>query len=154
PRSQSFPAMALLLGLLLISLSIPTAMWDARTTWLFHAKRMYLSGSFYEQLDGYPPWSHPDYPSLGPAMMASLARCVGSWNEIFPKSANMLLAIAPVLVLASALRSAIWILAFSCAVVALLGENLVYGNMDGLLALYFTAAAWLISLLFHRDTES
>ncbi len=85
------------------------------------------------------------------ALSASFARCLGFWNEVFPKSANVFVAIPAVLLLASALRSRAQELLLGSAVLFLCGHSLVNGYMDGLLALYFTAAALIMARLCGLD---
>jgi hypothetical protein len=153
PNSDEWPLKILLAALFVISLSIPSAAWDARSIWLFHAKRIYADHSLYAQLDGYTSWSHPDYPLLVPSLTASLARCVGAWNEIFPKSATVLAGMPPLLLLAAYLRSSIQQALFACIIVLIPGRALINGYMDGLVALYFTAAALIIATVCQLDGE-
>ncbi len=151
PLSASWPSKLVLLGLLLVALCMPTTDWDGRSMWLFRAKRIFLSGDLYVPLDGYASWSKNDYPALVATVSASFARCLGFWNEVFPKSANIFVAIPAVLLLASALRSRVQELLLGCLIVLLCGHSLVNGYMDGLLALYFTAAGLLMSRLCGLD---
>ncbi len=145
PVALTWPSKLLLLGLLLVALSMPTTDWDGRSIWLFRAKRIYLSGDLYAPLDGYAAWSKNDYPTLVASLSASFARCLGFWNEVYPKSANVFVAIPAVLLLASVLRSRAQELLLGCVILFLCGHSLVNGYMDGLLALYFTAAGVLMS---------
>ena len=125
--------------LALIAAASPTGDWDARSIWLFHAKRIYLDHSLASQLDGYASWSHNDYPVLVPAVSASLARLLGHWNEVVPKLAGLLVMAPALIVLARRLTftgMAAWlVLLLFCA-----GKLLVNGYMDAVLALYFVAA--------------
>ncbi len=154
PTSPEWPIKLLLVGFLLIMVSSPTPAWDARTTWLFHAKRIFLSGDLYSQLDGYPSWSHSDYPALAAALSASLARWIGIWNEIFPKSANLFVAVPPILILASFLRLLSQKLLLVSGILLFCANNIVNGYMDGLLALHFTAAALITSALCGLDDRT
>jgi hypothetical protein len=153
PTSDDWPVKLMLAALLIISISIPTAAWDARSIWLFHAKRIWIDRNLYSQLDGYTSWSHPDYPLLVPALTASLAKFVGTWNEIFPKAATVLVSMPPVLLLTASLRSPTRKLVFACIVVLIAGRALVNGYIDGLLALYFAAAALVASAVCRIDGE-
>ena len=87
------PLVLVACALVLIALGSPSDGWDPRSIWLFHAKRIFLEGSLYAQLDDYAPWSHNDYPALVPLLMASAAGLLGHWNELLPK------AVAPLLLL-------------------------------------------------------
>jgi len=132
--------LAIVAVLLLIALGSPSDEWDPRSIWLFHAKRIYLDGSLYSQLDGYAAFSHNDYPALVPLWMATAARLVGHWNEIFPKAAATLLLLPALLLTVRSLRT--WWAAglFAVAVLKVGGTYLVDGYMDALLAVYAVAA--------------
>ena len=73
------------LFIIFISLGTPTFEWDARSIWLFHAKRIFYDQSIFSIGDNYAAFSHNEYSSLAPAFAASLAFLVGHWNEVFPK---------------------------------------------------------------------
>lgn len=126
--------------LLVLALGSPTDEWDPRSIWMLHAKRIYLEGSLYAQLDGYANFSHNDYPSLMPLWSATAAKLVGHWNEIFPKAAATLLLLPPLLLIARSLRT--WWAAglFAVAVLEVGGRYLVDGYMDAFLAVYAVAA--------------
>lgn len=126
--------------LLVLALGSPTDEWDPRSIWMLHAKRIYLEGSLYAQLDGYAIFSHNDYPSLMPLWSATAAKLVGHWNEIFPKAAATLLLLPPLLLIARTLRT--WWAAglFAVAVLEVGGRYLVDGYMDAFLAVYAVAA--------------
>ncbi|WP_421569143.1 hypothetical protein [Stenotrophomonas sp. PD6] len=126
--------------LLVLALGSPTDEWDPRSIWMLHAKRIYLEGSLYAQLDGYAIFSHNDYPSLLPLWSATSAKVVGHWNEIFPKAAATLLLLPALLLIARSLRT--WWAAglFAVAVLEVGGRYLVDGYMDAFLAVYAVAA--------------
>ena len=151
PWTEVWPVKVLLAGMLIAALAIPTTSWDARSTWLFHAKRMYLSGDFYAQLDGYTIWSHCDYPNLMPALSASLAKGVGTWNEIFPKLSNVLIVTPPLIVLTVALRSLILQLILASIITIVCGRSVINGYLDGPVALYFAASAVIMAKLARLD---
>lgn len=146
--ADRYVAAAFLLALLVIALGSPSDSWDARSIWLFHGKRIFVDGTASSQLDGYASWSQNDYPVLVPALMASLASLVGTWNELFPKSA-VVLALAPVLpLLLFHLGSAASRLAFCCFILLASRTMLVNGYMDALLGIYFVVAFVTASQLF------
>ncbi len=127
-------------GLLVLALGSPSDEWDPRSIWLFHARRIFIDGSLYAQLDGYAPFSHNDYPALVPVWMSTAAAVVGHWNEIFPKAAATLLLLPALLLIACSLRN--WWVAglFAVALLKVGGSYLVDGYMDALLAVYAVAA--------------
>lgn len=136
-----------------ISLGSPTVGWDARTIWLFHAKRIFLDNDFYAQLDGYAGISHNDYPLLVPALSATLATCVGYWNEAFPKLASVLALIPAILLLSSVLQHKVQQLLLCALMLCVCADGLINGYMDGMLAMYFTAASLLIYVLTQPAEE-
>lgn len=129
----------ILVCLFVIAAGSPTGDWDARSIWLFHAKRIYIDHSLASQLDGYASWSHNDYPVLVPAVSASLASLLGHWNEAVPKLAGPLVMAPALIVLARRLTftgMAAWlVLLLFCA-----GKLLVNGYLDAVLGVYFVAA--------------
>jgi len=146
--------LAVLFGLLI--LSYPVVDWDARFIWMFHAKRIFYDGSLYGQLDGYANWSHNDYPNLVPAIAASLARSVGHWNEIVPRT-SVVFALVPVLLMAALViqQRGIFYL-WLAAMIATSQALLLNGYMDAYVGLYFglglvlmlsTQPKWLWSLV-------
>lgn len=144
-RGGQWMAVVLILGLVVIALGIPSTGWDARSIWLFHAKRIFFEGNAFAQLDGYAGWSHNDYPSLLPVLMASVAQGVGHWNEVFPK-ALVPLAMAPALMVVSRrLGTTEARLVFAATLFWVGGSHLVDGYMDVLLALTFVATFILVS---------
>ena len=121
----------------LLILSHPVEDWDARFIWMFHAKRIFYDGSLYGQLDGYANWSHNDYPNLVPALAASLARAVGHWNEIIPRT-SVLFALVPVMLVAAlAWKQRGIFFAWLAAVIAVAQGHLLNGYMDVSVGLYF-----------------
>ncbi|MHC1654821.1 hypothetical protein ACODUL_16225 [Stenotrophomonas maltophilia] len=137
---RTAPLLLVVIALVLIALGSPSDGWDPRSIWLFHAKRMYLEGSLYAQLDGYAPWSHNDYPALGPLMMAAAAGLAGHWNELLPKAAAPLLLLPALLLIAPSFRGR-WSAALFALLLLRLGrEMLGNGYMDALVAVYAVAA--------------
>ncbi len=136
---------AVVLVLLALSLGSPSDEWDPRSIWLFHARRIFVDGSLYAQLDGYARWSHNDYPTLLPLLSATAARLVGHWNELFPKAVGTLLLLPALLLIARSLHA--WWVAGLFAVVTLRvgGTYLADGYMDALLAVYAVASLATLS---------
>jgi hypothetical protein len=147
PSSEHWPLRLLLVALLAIGLGSPTDAWDTRSIWMFHAKRIFVDGTLFSQLDHYASWSHNDYPLLVPALASTIGVAIGGWNEIAPKSAAVL-AMAPALTLvASMLRSNAAELLFALLLTVFAGTELVNGQMDAPLALD-AAAVVLVAMAF------
>lgn len=124
--------------------------WDARSIWLFHAKKIFYDNSLYAQLDNYGH-SHSDYPVLMPALSATLGKVVGIWNEVYPKSANLFFLI-PVLVFSVAvLAYSTGSIVFLVAIAFFSGTHFLDGYVDSILALY--ASAYCLLLLCINETK-
>lgn len=121
--------------------------WDARSIWFFHGKRIFLDSNLYSQLDKYPIWSHSDYPTLVPALAASVARAFGYWNETLPKLAVVLVLCPVLLFFARAFSTALFNF-WMAAVLLISGFMLLNGYIDAILGLYCAAACVLLSEIY------
>lgn len=150
--ADRYVAGVLVTGLLVVSLGSPSGGWDARSIWLFHGKRIFLDANAAPTLDGYA--FQPDYPLLVPAFMASLASLQGTWNELFPKSASVLL-LTPVMPLVLGHLGNVPSKIALCCFLLWSGDTLlVNGYMDALLAMYFVAAFVSAAALSLAPTDS
>ena len=86
-----------LLLIIIISFGTPAYEWDARSIWLFHAKRIFYDNSIFSVSDNYAIFSHNDYPSLVPAFSSAVATLFGYWNEVFPKLSFSLMFLPPLI---------------------------------------------------------
>lgn len=119
-------------------ISHPVADWDARSIWFFHGKRIYLDGSLYAQLTDYGHWSHNDYPTLVPSLAASVAKMLGFWNEIVPRT-SVVIAMAPGFFLAAwAFRYFGLYATWLAGVIMFSQGQLLNGYMDVMVAIYFS----------------
>jgi hypothetical protein len=74
-------AFALLVGARLAA--APIALWDVRSIWLFHARRIWQHGAFLER-DALSPaavFSHPDHPLFFPSWLAFSSALADSFDE-------------------------------------------------------------------------
>jgi len=133
--------------IILIALGTPAFEWDARSIWLFHAKRIFYENSILSVSDNYASFSHNDYPTLAPAFASSLASLVGYWNEVFPKISFTLMFFPPLLLAGVFFKNTKYLI-FLSIVFFILGKFLLNGWMDGLVAIYFCLSALLIYLFF------
>ena len=123
--------------LLTICLGSLTNQWDARSLWLFKAKRIFIDESVISIKDNYAIFSHPDYPNIGPAFISGFAKLIGFWNEIFPKVALTLMFIPPLIILNKYFNKNDFLLVIFL-ILFTIGKFLVNGEMDGLVSIYFT----------------
>ncbi len=138
--SKLWPLIIFLVFIALLFLGTPSDAWDARSIWLFHAKRIFVDGNIFSQFDGYAGWSHNNYPVIVPALSASMASAVGGWNEIFPKTAGWFFIVSPLLVMVAVLRNSALLCLFFIGLMLICKNNLFNGYMDSLVALNLLSA--------------
>ena len=152
-RLSGVIAVGLMVVFVVIPLLHPVTGWDARSIWLFHAKRIYLDGTLYAQLDNYAPFTHNEYPVMVPAIAASLARSLGHWNEIVPR-ASVAVALAPPLFFAAYLfRSLAGYCLWVSAMLLVCWGELLTGYMDSLIAIHFALALVAIAEIYRRGAD-
>lgn len=143
--SKQFPLIIFLLFGIIFTLGLGTPDWDARSIWLFHAKRIFIEDNLYAQLDNYAPWSHNDYPVIFSMLAATLAKAVGHWNEVFPKSVLILFLIPPLLICSALLNQKILMILFLAGIGVICRNYLFNGYMDALVAIYTCAIILFIT---------
>ena len=140
------------LFIIFISLGTPTFEWDARSIWLFHAKRIFYDQSIFSIGDNYAAFSQNEYPSLAPAFASSLAFLVGHWNEVFPKLSFTLMFLPPLTLIYVFLKDTRYLIYLSI-VFFIIGKFLFNGWVDGLVAIYFGSSAFLMYFLIIADID-
>ena len=135
--------MFFLIFLILISLGSPLDQWDARSIWLFKAKRIFFDGTITSVKDNYAQFGHPGYPNIGPAFAAGLAKTIGNWNEIFPKIGLTLIFFPMFMILNTFFRNNLFLLIITITLF-IIGKFLINGELDGLVAMYFTVSSLLV----------
>jgi|LauGreSuBDMM15SN_2_FD.fasta_scaffold12397_2 hypothetical protein len=144
---ESFPVILFILYSLFFTLSIGTPDWDARSIWLFHAKRIFYENSLYAQLDGYASFSHNDYPVIFGVLAATLAKAVGHWNEVFPKSVVSFLLLPPLLVCTILYKRKILVLLYIFGIGVICRNYLFNGYQDALVAVYVCTIVLILMYL-------
>jgi hypothetical protein len=129
----------LIIYYLIIILGSPTQDHDARSIWLFHAKRIYYDRNIYSQLDGYGEFSQNDYNPFVASLSASLAHLINNWNEIFPKFSNLILAMPAILYLNIFLKNKFSKICFFLSILFIFDKRIINGEMDAILALYLVS---------------
>jgi len=137
--------------LLILCLGSVTVDWDARSVWGFHAKRIFFDNNLYAGFDHYMPELMNAYPLLPASLTATLAQIVGHWNEIYPKSTNILILLPALLIQCSFLKNNKSILFWLMLILLFSGRILVNGLMDGLVAMYFVTNCIIIYNLFFEN---
>ena len=139
--------------LLLISLGSPTISWDARSIYLFSAKRLFYESNLYVFLDNYFAVGMNAFPKLPATLSATFAQLIGSWNEIFPKSTNIIIIFPPILFLISSFKNRLFTLVWLFLMLLFSGKLFVNGLIDGIIALYFTASTLIVYKILSQKYE-
>ena len=148
--TENFYLKLFFLLIVIISLGVPTADWDPRSNYLFHAKRIFYDLSIFSVADNYASFSHNEYPTLVPAFASSLAFFVGYWNEVLPKVSFTLIFLPPLILMYSFLKNTFYLI-FLSIVFFTIGKFLFNGWLDGILAMYFCMSAFLMYFLFFAN---
>jgi len=141
------------ISLLILSLGSVTVDWDARSIWAFHAKRIFLDDNLYAGFDKYMPEFMNAYPLLPGSLSATLAQIIGHWNEVYPKSTNILVLLPALFVQCSFLKNNKSILLWLMFILLFAARNLVSGLVDGLVAMYFVANCLIVYNLFFEENS-
>lgn len=136
--------------LLIISLGSPTIPNDSRNLYLFSAKILFYGSNLYEILNTYDSSVNNFFgivfakPKLAATLSATSAKLIGHWNEIYPKSTNVILLFPSVLFLISFFSSRNIIALWLFSILFFSGKLFINGLMDGIIALYFTSSILVI----------
>ena len=134
-----------ILILSIISLGSPVSDWDARSIWLFNSKRIFFNQSLNEYTNYIgSEFSHLDYPILVQTLSASLAKLIGSWNEIFPKYSSIIMALPAFIIISDFLKNKMDKLIFFILIFFIYEKALINGDMDALLGLYTISSLILL----------
>ena len=131
--------------MLIISLGSPVADWDARSIWLFNAKRIFYNYDLLDYMNySGSEFSHLDYPILIQALSASFAMLIDNWNEIFPKISGIVFALPAMLVISKIIKNNLDKIIFMTLIFFIYEKRLINGEMDALLGLYTISCVVLI----------
>ena len=136
--------------LLLICLGSPTISYDARTFFLFPSKILFYESDLYFHLGhnidlvNFHSSKFADVvfsrPKLASSLSATFAQILGFWNDIFPKSTNIIIIFPPIIFLISFFKNKSLSILWLFLLLLLSGKLLVNGLMDGILSLYFVSS--------------
>ena len=136
----------IILLLLLICLGTPTISADARLLYLFSGKILFYESNLYSFLDNFnlPADNFFDIvnsrPKLAATLSATFAQIVGYWNEIFPKSTNVIIIFPPIIFLISFFKDKVLIMLWLFLMLFFSGKLFIMGMMEGILAIYFISS--------------
>ena len=141
---QEWPAKLLIALLVVISLSERIFDWDAMNIWLFHAKRIYVTGNFFEQMNNYFSSAHNDYPTILPSLQVSVNRYFIDLKNnnltfvpILASQANLIFIIFPIVFIINFLKSFYKKIFFIILYLFITEKILLSGSADNILGLYF-----------------
>ena len=149
--------------LLLICLGSPTISYDARNFFLLPGKILFYESDLYFHLGhnidlvNFHSSKYVDIvflrPKLASSLSASFAQILGFWNDIFPKSTNIIIILPPIIFLISFFKNKSLSILWLFLLLLILGKLLVNGLMDGLLALYFVSSVLIAYKVSHTSNN-
>lgn len=148
---EFIPISLFIIFLILTTLSTPTVDWDARSIWLFHAKRIFWDQNLFSQMDNYAAWSHNYYPVIIPSLSASIATFTGFWNEILPKSANIAFLISPLYIIGAIFNDRKFIIPIIIGYIYICDYYLYNGYMDATLAIQTIPGIFITLEMMHGN---
>ena len=92
-------------------------------------------------------------PKLAATLSATFAQLLGFWNDIFPKSTNVIIIFSPIIFLISFFKDKVLILLWLFLMLFFSGKLSINGLMDGMLALYFVASVLIVHKISITKTE-
>jgi len=134
--------------LLIISLGSAVQSWDARSIFMFNAKRIFFEISFKEYLQSYGFNTH--YPILYPILAATLNSFFTYWSEIIPKVSVLFLSLIPLNNIYSEIKTKNMQLLFTFVFVLLFEYQILNGDIDVLISIYFIHIVILISRILQN----
>ena len=136
--------------LLIICLGTPTIPIDSRTFFLLPGKILFYESDLYIRLSIYSSTINfvgHDFldtvfsrPKLASSLSATFAQILGFWNDIFPKTINVIIILPAILFLISYFKDRVLIQLWLFSILFLSGKLFVNGLMDGILSLYFVSS--------------
>ena len=145
----------IILVLLLICLGTPAIPNDTRNLFLFPAKLLFYESNLYVRLntnnDSVNYFLDVIYakPKFAATLSATFAQLVGHWNEVFPKSTNLIIIFPPLIFLISFFKEKSLVCLWLFLMLFFSGKLFINGLMDGIISIYFVAcmlAVYKISL--------
>ena len=144
--------------LLIICLGSPTTPTDSRNVFLFSSKILFYESDLYFRLNSgnqiidYFTDLVYSKPKLAIALSATFSNLLGHWNEIYPKSTNLIIILPAILLLISFFKDKIFVLMWIFLMLFFSGRLFINGLMDGIISLYFVASILIIyKIINSRD---
>ena len=129
----------IILSLFIISLGSPNFSIDSRYIYLFSAKIFFYDSNIYSFLNNHLSEIITTRPKLAATLSATFAQLIGFWNEVFPKSTNIIVIFPPIIFLVSFFKDKIFIILWLFLMLFFSGKLFVNGSLDGIISLYFVS---------------
>ena len=129
----------IILFLFIISLGSPTLSIDSRYIYLFSAKIFFYESNIYSFLNNHLSEIATTRPKLPATLSATFAQLIGFWNEVFPKSSNIIVILPPIIFLVSFFKNKIFIILWLFVMLFFSGKLFVNGSLDGIISLYYVS---------------
>ena len=129
----------IILFLFIISLGSPNFSIDSRYIYLFSAKIFFYDSNIYSFLNNHLSEIITTRPKLAATLSATFAQLIGFWNEVFPKSTNIIVIFPPIIFLVSFFKNKIFVVLWLFLMLFFSGKLLINGSLDGIIALYFVS---------------
>ena len=129
----------IILFLFLISLGSPNFSIDSRYIYLFSAKIFFYDSNIYSFLNNHLSEIITTRPKLAATLSATFAQLIGFWNEVFPKSTNIIVVFPPIIFLVSFFKNKIFIILWLFIMLFFSGKLFINGSLDGIISLYFVS---------------
>ena len=130
----------IILLLIIICLGTPTTSIDSWFVYLFSGKVLFYESNLYVNYLDDNFLNVNNRPKLPAALSATFAQLLGYWNEIFPKSTNVIIIFPPIIFLISFFKEKILILLWLFLMLFFSGKLFINGMMDGIISLYFVSS--------------
>ena len=137
--------------LLIISLGSAVQVWDARSIFMFNAKRIFFEKNFIQYLSSFGFVN--TYPILYPVLAATINSSFSYWSEIVPKISILFLSFVPLLSIYEQLLTRKIQLLFTFLFVLIFEHRILNGDCDVLIALYFVNIAILINMIVKKSFQ-
>jgi hypothetical protein len=128
--------------MLIISLGSAVQVWDARSIFMFNAKRIFFENNFNDYFKSFGINTH--YPIFYPVLAATLNNFFSHWSEIIPKISILFLSLVPLINIYNEIKDNKKLL-FTFLFILTFEHRVLNGDLDVLIALYFINSIILIN---------
>ena len=146
--------------MIIISLGTPTIPNDSRLIYLFSAKILFYESNLYTFLENYG-LSVNNYfdivnsrPKFAATLSASFAQLIGNWNEVYPKSTNIIILLPPLFCLISFINKKNFSILWIFLILFFSGKLFINGLLDSIIGIYFVACFFITYKIIFSELEN